>query len=127
MAAARTFLRLGASDRHLYLYDTFEGMPAPTKDDVTYVEETAENWYEMSKTPGGYSLWLRSAIEEVRANMASTGYDAQRLHLIKGKVEETIPARSRRGSPSCAWTPISTSRRSTRSSTSIPGWPRAGC
>ena len=34
MAAALTLLRLGVSDRDLYLFDTFQGMPPPTHHDV---------------------------------------------------------------------------------------------
>src|SRR5712692_5106283 len=36
MAAAYTLLRLGDTSRHLYLYDTFEGLPPPTEKDVSY-------------------------------------------------------------------------------------------
>jgi O-methyltransferase len=34
MAAALTLMRLGATDRDLYLFDTFQGMPPPTDEDV---------------------------------------------------------------------------------------------
>src|SRR4051812_15117030 len=34
MAAALTLMRLGATDRDLYLFDTFQGMPPPTGEDV---------------------------------------------------------------------------------------------
>ena len=33
-----------------------------------------------------------ASIEEVRANLLSTGYPESRLRFVKGKVEETIPA-----------------------------------
>src|SRR5215831_4378938 len=36
MAAARTLQILGATDRDLYLFDTFEGMSAPTNIDVDF-------------------------------------------------------------------------------------------
>ncbi|HMJ64449.1 MAG TPA: TylF/MycF/NovP-related O-methyltransferase, partial [Candidatus Binatia bacterium] len=31
-------------------------------------------------------------LEDVRANMFSTGYPKEKMHFIKGKVEETLPA-----------------------------------
>jgi hypothetical protein len=34
LAVARTLLELGATDRELYLFDTFEGMPEQTMKDV---------------------------------------------------------------------------------------------
>jgi hypothetical protein len=31
-------------------------------------------------------------LEDVRANLASTGYPPERVHYVQGKVEDTIPA-----------------------------------
>ena len=36
MAIALTLLALNAADRHLYLFDTFEGMPPPASEDVSF-------------------------------------------------------------------------------------------
>ncbi len=36
-------------------------------------------------------VWAYSALEEVKHNLLSTGYPAERISFIKGKVEETIP------------------------------------
>jgi O-methyltransferase len=36
--------------------------------------------------------WAYAPIEEVRANIASTGYPMDRVVFVKGPVEETIPA-----------------------------------
>src|SRR5712671_3812689 len=38
MAAAKTLLQLGITDRDLYLFDTFTGMTKPTEKDTTYME-----------------------------------------------------------------------------------------
>jgi hypothetical protein len=35
--------------------------------------------------------WCYAGIDEVRRNMASTGYPTERVHLAKGPVETTIP------------------------------------
>ena len=89
MAAAKTFLRLGRYDIDLYLYDTFEGMPEPSHADVNARTGTAAaDTYRALKGQG----WCESPLEEVQRNMASTGYPAERLHYIKGMVEETVPS-----------------------------------
>lgn len=91
MAVALALLDEGIDDRDLYLFDTFAGMSEPTDADV---ETTAaspgptratETWQELNE-------WVAVGIAEVRANLASTGYPAKRLHFVEGKVEDTLPA-----------------------------------
>jgi len=36
-------------------------------------------------------VWAYGALEEVKRNLLSTGYPAERIFFVKGKVEETIP------------------------------------
>jgi hypothetical protein len=36
-------------------------------------------------------MWGYSPIEDVRRNLLGTGYPTDRLHFVKGKVEDTIP------------------------------------
>jgi hypothetical protein len=73
--------------RHLYLYDTFEGMSEPTKHDQRFDGLSAKSEFERHS-----GVWCRSPIEEVRANVLSTGYPEERVHFIRGKVEETLPS-----------------------------------
>jgi hypothetical protein len=35
--------------------------------------------------------WLYASLEDVRQAVLSTGYDAARVHFVKGKVEDTLP------------------------------------
>ena len=90
MAAAYTLLRLGDTSRHLYLYDTFEGLPPPTEKDVSYDGTPAQKYYGRTadKDP---VLWCVASVEEVERNLLSTGYPKDKIFLIKGSVEETIP------------------------------------
>jgi hypothetical protein len=37
------------------------------------------------------SDWCNAGLDEVRRNMASTGYPIERIHYIVGQVEETLP------------------------------------
>lgn len=90
MAAALALLQEGQTDRDLYLFDTFEGMSPPTDLDRTADGTLAATHLEREPDrAGGY--WCRAGLEDVRANMASVGYPAERLHFIPGPVERTIP------------------------------------
>jgi hypothetical protein len=91
MAVALALMEMGELDRDIYLYDTYEGMSAPTELDVSIHGEKAEYQYEKLGSDNVESGWCFSDINEVKANMFSTNYPKDRLHFIKGKVEETIP------------------------------------
>jgi O-methyltransferase len=90
MTVARTLLTLGVRDRELHLYDTFEGMSAPTEHDRKWDGAVASDKFRLVATSDG-SDWCRVSIEDVTANMLSTGYPSERIHLVKGMVERTIP------------------------------------
>jgi hypothetical protein len=91
MAAAYSLQNLGELDRNLYLFDTFEGMAAPTNQDVTYSNIDALTLLSESSKDDSKSIWCYSSLDEVKTNIESTKYNPQKIHLIKGKVEETIP------------------------------------
>jgi hypothetical protein len=93
----RTLQDLGVTDRRIWLYDTFDGMPEPdTVVDVFYdafeTNESVHKTWETFKRDDGGSDWVRSPIDEVRANLAITGYPEDNLVFAKGIVEDTIPA-----------------------------------
>jgi hypothetical protein len=82
MVAALALLGARASERELYLFDTFQGMPSPGEKDG---RRAAAMWHR---------TWMSAGEEGVRRAMESTGYPAERIHLVKGLVEETVPARA---------------------------------
>lgn len=86
MTVALTLLARGDTSRNLYLYDTFEGMSAPTEVDVNLDGLSAQS--HIAKTT---EKWCYASIEDVRQNILSTGYPEDKIYLVKGKVEETIP------------------------------------
>lgn len=90
MAAALTFVALGDTSRTMWLFDTFDGMTEPLDVDVTMMGGIgATEIYNDAKTDTG-STWANAQLDEVRANMASTGYPADRLRYVKGPVEQTM-------------------------------------
>lgn len=89
MAVALTLLSEGDDRRTLYLYDTFEGMPPPTRHDVNLHDTSAERLFEEHARQGGG--WCKVGLAEVKRNLESTGYPPERIRYVAGKVEETIP------------------------------------
>lgn len=89
MAIALALMQEGKTDRDLYLYDTFEGMTAPTNLDRTADGRLAQFHLDQDVNKTGY--WCVAGLEEVQRNMASTRYPMERVHYIKGPVEATIP------------------------------------
>jgi hypothetical protein len=89
--------QLGVIDRDIYLYDTFEGMTAPTQHDVSRFEQPAlKTWGDSlrNKVRAWDSLFRDEVFNEsmVRKLLLDTGYPAARIYFVKGPVEQTIPA-----------------------------------
>ena len=91
MAVAHTLKRLGTDNIDLYMFDTYEGMTRPTEVDINYAGKPASIEFERTKGTSDSCTWCYAPIEQVQHNMGSTGYDMDRVKLIKGKVEDTIP------------------------------------
>jgi O-methyltransferase len=91
-----TLIDLGESERDVYLFDTFEGMTLPTENDVALDDESAlATWKaaERSKQQPwadefGPQMFSEAQVREV---VLATGYPAERIHFVRGPVEETIP------------------------------------
>lgn len=94
----RTLLNAGVTDRDIYLYDTFEGFPKPEAIDYEYnVGPALDTWSkfkETGDTSEDSSDWLRYPLEKVKERVLGLGYPAERIHFVKGLVENTIPATS---------------------------------
>lgn len=80
-------------NRFIYLYDTFEGMSAPSSDDVDYSGKDAKRLLMNdigNKTNA--PIWCYATEDDVIANISLTKINLDQIKLIKGKVEDTIPA-----------------------------------
>lgn len=90
MAAAWTLSRLRRTDMEMYLFDTFEGMSPPSREDVdTSSGRLAEEL--LSRSTRDDAIWAYASLEAVKTNLDHTGYPKERVHFIKGMVEDTIP------------------------------------
>lgn len=90
MAIALCLIMNGRTDRDIYMYDTFEGMPEPSAKDVDIFENKAGDLLNRSKKEVD-PIWCYSSLDEVKNNMAKTNYPQDKIHYVQGKVEETIP------------------------------------
>ncbi|MFI5892487.1 TylF/MycF/NovP-related O-methyltransferase [Actinoplanes sp. NPDC051513] len=90
LAVARTLIEAGDTERHLHLYDTYEGMSEPTEHDKRHDGKSAAEMLAASDKSAG--VWAFASLEDVQATMAESAYPADHIHYYKGKVEETIPA-----------------------------------
>jgi hypothetical protein len=86
MTVALTLLARGDTSRNLYLYDTYEGMTTPTELDKNFDGVLAQE--QMNEQNG---KWCYASIEDVQQNIFSTGYPKEKIFLVQGKVEDTIP------------------------------------
>jgi len=91
MVIAQTLLEVGDVGRDLYLFDTFEGMSAPTDADVAVTSESASSVLARASKADGRSMWCVAGEEDVRANLRRTAYPSERVRLVRGKVEDTLP------------------------------------
>jgi O-methyltransferase len=82
--------------RKLWLFDTFEGMPAPSHelDRDMYKGEHASA--KMKREPkigpnGTHTIWCLADLDDVVNGMDSTDYPSGHVNYVKGLVEETLP------------------------------------
>jgi len=93
MMMAATLLRCGDTTREVWLYDTFDGMTAPSEDDVQAMSGrlAAEILSEQQRTADN-PFWGVSPREVVERNLRGTRYPFDRFRFIEGDVAATIPA-----------------------------------
>ena len=82
---------LDAEPRDIHLYVTFEGMTRPGEEDGAALA----GWLDTRDGHGRAwpELFGSDVFDEqgVRRTLVATGYPADRLHFVRGPVEETIP------------------------------------
>jgi O-methyltransferase len=89
MAVAKTLIEMAHTDRHLHLYDTFEGMSEPTANDRRQDGRSAAEM--LGAADRGSPIWAYASLKAVQQTMRESEYPADRIHYYKGKVEDTIP------------------------------------
>jgi hypothetical protein len=91
IAAAKTLLQDGVSNRDLWLFDTFDGMSPPTELDVDFRGRPAIELLKSADRRDPLSVWCGGAsLEQVRRAIDQTGYPANRVRYRVGPVEQTL-------------------------------------
>lgn len=94
MMSALALQALNDTSRELWLYDTYEGMSAPSEHDTDWRGVRATELLERGVTNKETSVWCLATLEDVQTNLARTGYPRDRVHFVKGMVEDTIPTQA---------------------------------
>jgi len=90
MIMAEKLMSLHSKSRELFLYDTFEGMIEPTEKDIDFSgKNSLARWKKSQKSE--INEWCYAPIEEVTKNLEMTKYPQNKIHYVKGKVQDTIP------------------------------------
>jgi hypothetical protein len=89
------------TSRHFWLFDTFDGLPEPEAKDgaranriYNDLKQGRNNKKIVADTARGTMLdgkWNFGPIDIVMNNLGYTGYPQENFHLVKGKVEDTLP------------------------------------
>ncbi len=91
MAVAKTLLLIKHTERELFLFDTFDGMSIPDENDISLAGEKASELVRQHKKSEADLFWCYAPLEAVKQAVLSTGYPKERVHFVKGRVEETLP------------------------------------
>jgi hypothetical protein len=87
MMMALTLKSLGITDRTIHLFDTFAGMTQPMDIDANINGISGKNLLDR----GDPNVWAIAPMEEVRSNLARTGYPMERFVFVPGDVSKTLP------------------------------------
>jgi hypothetical protein len=93
LAMLLTLRDMGVEDRAIWLFDTFEGMTEPTEADQSRWHPPPQELWDRSDGLPWPEWFAPDVFNEgmVRELVATAGYPEQRIHFVKGPVEETIP------------------------------------
>jgi len=72
------------TDKHVWVYDSFEGLPQPTEKD-----KLIDDIFNLGSIEA-YAGTMNVPIESVKNNLKGVNFPPERTHLIKGFIEETI-------------------------------------
>lgn len=91
LAIAEILTHMKNVHRDLFLYDTFEGMSAPSEHDVDFTNQKAAELLISNENKEENFVWAYSSLDVVKQTMSYSTYPQNKIHYVKGKVEETIP------------------------------------
>jgi len=94
LAIISTLMSLNDTSREIYLFDTFQGMTEPDNRDVSINGVTAGEILANENPEIEHSVWCKTSLEGVKAVIGKTAYPQDKIHFVRGKVEDTIPGKA---------------------------------
>lgn len=92
MAAMSRLRDLGDTEREVFLFDTYEGMSEPTEHDISHFGDVAvESFDDWKENAEEEQIMCYASLEDVQNNVSRVGYPKDRIHYVKGMVEDTLP------------------------------------
>ena len=95
-AAARTLMNLNQTSRTLWMYDTYDGMSAPSASDIDLRGQCADELMANDQADSAESpdsIWCRCSLETVQQTMAQTGYPEPK-HPLRKRQGRRHPSRN---------------------------------
>jgi O-methyltransferase len=92
MAILLRLRQRGISDRDVVGFDTFVGHTKPTREDVDYEGKAEGRIVKRLGKEIDITHFDEVSRDQVFAVLASTGYPPERIHLVAGPVEDTLPS-----------------------------------
>ncbi len=89
LAIALSVVQANGSDKCVWGFDTFEGHPEPSPDELDVWGNSQLERFKELQAQG--ADWCKVAIEDVQQNVAAICRSTDGLRLVKGKAEETLP------------------------------------
>ena len=87
--AKKVFEYLG-SNKKVWMFDTFQGMTAPTSVDVAAKTQLAAESYFLKSQKETHNEWCFASLKDVQKNCSDAGLDINSFKFIKGDVCETL-------------------------------------
>jgi hypothetical protein len=77
-------------NKKIWLYDTYEGMSAPSRRDIDLNDKRAKDFLNEKKIENKNNVWAFSSLNSVKNNIKQTNFNIKNCIFIKGKVEKTL-------------------------------------
>ena len=87
---AASVFRTAGQRRALHLFDTYEGMTAPTDDDRRVDDGTAADGEFRANDRGSHNAWCYASLDDVRANFEQAGLLTGDVRFVVGDVLKTL-------------------------------------
>ena len=87
--AKRLFEQLDPN-RSIWMFDTFEGMTAPTEHDAKAVNKINVGQKFLESQKDEYNDWAYASLEEVKNNFLKSNLKLEGINFIKGDVSKTL-------------------------------------